>query len=323
MNHLNAFLSSAKLVFLTHPPQHRQFVHNLENQHFVIEPAQRKRMVQGTVISAVTNHWFSVLRGKSVNENERFCAFVVGAATPLYDDLLDEAGLSHEAIIRAIEDEHHPHRNQIVLFHHLMQQAFDHIYLARDYRRYFELVVRSQKESQRQELPQPLDSNELTRLTAEKGGYATLLFRHILENPLREGEEDAIFALGQLLQYINDIFGLWFDLQKNRQTLITHSSNVSEMRETFYRLFEEMTSLSLSMDYPKRNTLDFLKLVSLVASRALVSLDHYDQLSAGSSTFNTKGFSRQQLVCDMEKLSSLTANMRHSIKLYNSFVKGK
>lgn len=321
MNSFCDLFSISRLIFFTHRLQHRKFIHSLENKHFTVDSIFKKRLYQGTVISTVTNHLFSVLRGKPVNENERLCAFAVGAATPLYDDLLDETGLTHEDIMQAVGDDNHPMRHQIRLFHYLMQQAFDHVSLSADYRRFFDLVVQSQKESLRQELPQILDKSEVARLTAEKGGYATLLFRHILENPLRHGEQEAIFALGNMLQYVNDLFGLWFDSQKKRQTLVTMSNDTAEMRKTFHQLFDKAASLSLSMDYPDKNIKRYLKIVCLIASRALVCLDHYDTFITGETPFEPNKLSRQQLVCDMEKPVNLLSNLQQSGQLYRQFTR--
>ncbi len=320
MNQLTAFLSTASRVFYTNPHHHRLFLQKIGHEGFIIEANVQKRLLQGTTISAITNHWFSVLRGKEVNANERYCALIVGAATPLYDDLLDESGLTHDEIISEIRADNEGLKYKIELFHHLMQEAFNHIALKDDYRKLLKFVFQSQQESKRQESAIPLQRDELMRLTAEKGGYATLLFRHLLENPIKTGEEQAIFALGNLLQYANDLFDLWFDWQKKRQTLITANPNLNEIRADFYQLLEKAISHSLAMDYPKKNISNFLKLISLVASRGMVCLDHYAALAQDDPVLCPEKYSRRQLVCDMEKPVNILANLRKSKTLYRSYI---
>lgn len=323
MNNLVALLSLAKLIFFTNERHFRHFIRGLQQDGFIIAPDTLKRMRQGTIISAITNRWFSELRSFRPDADEQLAAIVVGAVTPVYDDLLDETGMTHDAVMQAKNDSSHPHFQQIKLFHHLMHSCFEKVHQKEMFGHYFTLVIESQKRSSMQESGQALDKETLLQLTADKGGYATLLYRQLLSNPMLTGEADAIYAMGHMLQYVNDLFGLWHDSQKQRQTLVTIDPEPERLRVTFLKHYNDVVDKFLALNYKPSKIHQFLRLMTLVASRAMVCVENYRNLKGANPTFEVSDFTRQQLVCDMEKPRNMRANIIWSQRLWNAHVHPK
>lgn len=80
------------------------------------------------------------------------------------------------------------------------------------------------------------ESLPLEKITAEKGGCSVLLFRRLLANPLSDGEREALFQFGYLIQLCDDIFDLWHDRQAGNHTLATYlaeRNDVAKLSQVF------------------------------------------------------------------------------------------
>ena len=146
-----------------------------------------------------------------------------------------------------------------------------------------------------------------------KGGTSFNFYRLCLEDlPSRE-EEELIFHLGGLMQLGNDIFDVWEDFGEGTQTMVTHSINIPELRETFKKDLDLTYKHAFRTPYPKKQILRFLKITTLAIARVFVCLDQFEALQRKSDYyFKIEDYRREQLICDMQK----PANQLKAINYY-------
>lgn len=265
----------------------------------------RKNIAFYTLQGSITNLWFSTLRGFQVNQKENVCGVYIGVVTALYDNMLDSLEYSHEELKNKLIAPADEKSTKVFLLNHYDTKLNSLISNPAEFKKYYEKIILAQQESMRQTSAIKLKEVELRKLTYDKGGYATLLFRSILSNDLKEGEEDAIYYLGALLQLINDIFDIYKDLQSGQQTLASTASDFHFLHSEFNKL-KELTVLKFSgLNYPLMNRKKALMLVFPVISRGVVCLEQLIKLQGDQTSIDLKAFTRKELVCDMEKFSAI------------------
>ncbi len=323
MNNTAAFLTLSREVFVLHPKRSEIFVRHLKQKGFELDIRTGKRIKTGTAIAAVTNLWFSTLRGDQTKESEHLSGLLLGAVTPVYDDLMDLFGYTHDEIVGGKFNGIAESSNLIQLSAYLIPETYQSIAQKEAYDHFYLLTVAGQTQSHQQQSGESLTTGQLEDVMGQKGGNATLLYRQILANPMIDGEEKAIFLLGKLMQLINDLFDTRSDYLAGNLTLATSCENPNELRYLFDSLVGEMTAAFARLSYPKKNIKNALRLMMPVIARGEVCLKQFEQLFRQYGHFRLAEFSRQELVCDMEKTLNLWANYREAAKLYRKYANFK
>ena len=195
---------------------------------FVLDDQLKKRIWTYTLQSSATNTWFSELRGYKPRKMELNAGIYLGAYTPIHDDLVDEHSLGHDAIVQ-LQQEINTGNMHYVLIWFLYKKLKENLQDVQRFNHYFQLCGQAQTASLQQLSAPLIEMTALQQITFEKGGYATLLYRNILQNISLEGEEDAIYQLGVCLQLINDLFDVYKDHQNHIQTLITTQPDLNSI----------------------------------------------------------------------------------------------
>ena len=316
MNNTSAFLALLYEVGVAGRRQASLLLNQLNKKGYQPDEPTTLRMKKGIAIAAVTNLWFSTLRAFPLSENERHCGILLGAVTPVYDDLMDDYGYTHAEIMGGIYNGNPESSKLISLASYLIPESFAHIIQKEAYEHYFQLTVSGQAQSSRQLTGEKLSEAQLEEVMGQKGGNATLLYRHLLANPMIEGEEKAIFLLGKLMQFINDLFDTRSDFLAGNLTLPTYYPTPEPLRAMFDSLVSDTMRAFLSLSYKPKHIRGMLRLIMPVVARGQVCLLQFEQLYRSQGHFRLAEFSRQQLVCDMEKASNLWANYREADKLF-------
>ena len=269
----------------------------------------QKRIFVYTAISAITNHWFSLLRGWPPTAAEERDALYLGAFSPLTDDLMDGTGQTFDELISRPGSETPIH----ILFHYVAAKLqpvrsqlplFDH---------YYRQSQHAQNASLRQLDRQPLDLDTLIRITFDKGGYTTNLHRMVLQNPPVPGEEEAWYTLGSILQLLNDLFDVYKDHQQGVQTLVTRTADMhfvsrklQELEDTFRRQF-------FALDYPPGGKAAAYRAMMAVVSRGRVALAQYRRLQGDEAHLDIGAFPRKPLIVDMERPRNVWQNILETV----------
>ena len=165
-------------------------------------------------------------------------------------------------------------------------------------------VFIAQKEAQQQVLPIKFGREELRKISFAKCSESTILFWSLLNDNFTTAEKEVVIHVGNLIQFTDDVFDLWFDLQDGTQTLATNAVSILELKNDNLKewniLKTAVKQLPIANLYKNR----FLALQWFFFSRTFVALEQLQELEIENKKFAPEKFTRQQLVCDMEKWSN-------------------
>ncbi len=270
----------------------------------------------GLAVPAILGEAFCRLRGNPMEENERWASTSQGVITGLFDDFFDGKKLPQSQILAMLKNPETIEANDSneSLFLTFGIKVLQFVKNADWLRTQFMLVHKAQVESLKQENA-ILNSEDLWLITRNKGGHSVLFYRAAFNNPMRAGEEAALYQLGSLMQLENDIFDVYKDVKSNICTLMTSETNMADLRKRFMLEAEKMLDLCHHLDYPKNQIIDFLDIIMPVVNRGFVALDQYEklQLSTGG-IFEPSKYSRKQLICDMETPKHILKTIGYQIK---------
>lgn len=313
VNNLYPFAKIAYIVFWQNKWNTFKFLQKLVTlcgEAEVHKHAQRIHFY--TTQSALTNLWFSTLRGYKPTRQEVNRALYLGAFTPLADDFMDEHGLTFEALLEPNHTDIPPSPLFQLLTNHMHQLS----QTLQPFRQYFQLAHQAQNESLEQLNKQRLSQKELIEITRNKGGYYTTLYRCVLQNNMSIAEAKMIFSLGAVLQLINDLFDAWKDNQTKVQTLVNYLQDAFQIEKIFDAWVEEFMFHFSELETEKSRKRQTLQLMMPIISRGRVALHQFKNLQNQYGHFNINDYSRKQLIVDMEK----PINLRLSFIFYKDLV---
>ncbi len=308
-------------IFIRQKSRNRKIFNQLLLNNFTIDAALSSRIRLYTLQSTITNLMFSVLRGYRPSKDETACGLLLGAVTPVYDDLMDNYHLSHNDLHKELYVNNPELYNLVDLCQWLDVQIRERITLREEYDYYFKKTIAAQEDSLIQIQCKPISVNDLHAITNNKGGYATLLYRCVLHHKMIPGEEAAIFAFGSFYQYLNDLFDAWKDTQAGSITLITQCGDPTKLRAEYAQKLRTVISAFAALNYPKPNKDLMLRLILTMVSQGFVCIGQFEDLYKKYGHFNTKAFTRKELVCDMDTMKNLYQSYRISCKWYKDVVR--
>lgn len=273
---------------------------------FELSEAHKKRIAFYTAQSAITNHWFSLLRGKKPNATEVQNALYLGAFTPIADDLMDGQNITFETLLA----QKNTTSADAVLFSYLYKKLALLLTQNALFQEYFQKAHLAQNESLKQLQKEPLSFKELRDISFNKGGFYTTLYRMVLQNNPVVGEEDAIYTLGAIMQLLNDLFDVHKDYHNGVQTLATNWRDISLLRKELLALEQKFITQYLALDYPEKAKRKSLASVLAIVTRGHVALDFYQNLQGNAAQLEIASYTRKQLIVDMEKAGNILRNVR-------------
>jgi hypothetical protein len=261
----------------------------------------------GLAVPAIVGESYAILRNYPLTERERAALTYLGAITGLFDDFFDKDYLHDEKIRLLMET---PgaltgENSSQKLFLHFYKKAIDNVEHKDLLLHYFKKVFEAQIKSKKQAGP-GLSEKEIFDITIEKGGVSVLFYRAALSNNLIDNEEKALYQTGGFMQLGNDIYDIYKDRNHGIYTLPTTTKDIAELRTTFLNQLKYSQELMLKLGYEKKHTRYFLRLMSLyLCSRCYVFFDQLEKKQKETgNVFKPAEYSRQVLVCDMEKTSN-------------------
>lgn len=271
-----------------------------------------KRIAFYTAQSAITNHWFCTLRGQKPTQAEQRKALLVGAITPLLDDAVDDLHLTSAKLFQALNDGNQVQfALQAKMYHELISDQ------NRTFTEAFKTALKAQDASLKQLQEPELTDQELIAITSAKGGSWTFLYRTVLGHPILEGEKEAIYELGYLMQLTNDAFDVYKDLQNGQQTLFTNAVEVEPLKAIYLDQLDKIKATFQALNYDQKNIQDVLLAISAIGARGLICIN---QLLAcqhfTKGAFRPHEYSRKQLICDMEKPANIWKSIQYSKSMF-------
>ncbi|MBU2652162.1 MAG: hypothetical protein KKA81_14635 [Bacteroidetes bacterium] len=257
----------------------------------------------GFGVPAIVGEAICTLRGRPMTERERLCSTFQGALTGLYDDFFDKTGLSDEQILDMMNhpDSWIPKTALEKLFIEFLKNVYQNLDLPEYFNHYFHKVFLAQQKSLLQTDP-GISYDDILEITYDKGGYSLLFYRSAFTIPATVPEENALFRLGSLMQLGNDIFDVWKDSPQGIRTPVTASGKISRLRKIFINKLQDAMNACDEAGFKAENLFLFRRKFILAISRCFVCMDQLERLEQGTGgVFNPKEYSREQLVCDMER----------------------
>ena len=269
----------------------------------------------GFGVPAIVGEGFCTLRGKSMNQGERMASTCQGVITGLYDDFFDKTKMDTGRIKDMM---HRPFdfnpasslENLFIQFLRLTHQhAPDTGALNKAFDRVFDIQLRSKKQTST-----GMDHAALLRLTMDKGACSLLFYRTVFIHQLINGEREAIYEVGGLMQFANDLFDVYEDSREGINTLVTRANHIRDLRAVYQNQLDKAFSAIKSIPYPGHSKKLYMRKLSLGISRCMVCLDQLEDLEKrNGDVFSAADFSRKELICDMEKPGNLLRSLYHHL----------
>lgn len=271
----------------------------------------------GLAVPAILGDSICALRGFNMTRTERLALTYQGAMTGLFDDFFDKFDMSEEQVKAFMEKpdelkgDNSAEKLFLIFYKNALLNAHDPILVSK----YLRQVYQAQIESKKQSTP-GLSEKEILDITLKKGGVSVLFYRASMSHSFTEGEEYALHNMGGLMQFGNDIFDIYKDRNSNIQTIPTTAKKIDLVRQLFTEQMSKSFTLTKQLSYKSKNKKNYLHLVAMsLCSRCFVCLDQLKMNeSATNSVFMPEKYSREQLVCDMDK-------RKNKIKTINYFLK--
>ncbi len=275
----------------------------------------------GLAVPAILGEELCALRGEKMSVKERLALTYQGAMTGLGDDFFDKQGTSPETVKAFIEnpEKFTGHTASEQLFLSFYRKSLEYAQDPALVRQYLRKVFAAQVQSKKQASP-GLSREEIIKITLDKGGVSVLFYRAAMSHPFRQNEEEALYKIGGLMQFGNDVFGVYNDYNENISTLLTTTKKIDEVRTLFRAVMDSSFQSVYGAGYPPRNVKRFLRLISMsLCSRCFVCFDQLEEKEALSYNIFTPGqYTREDLVCDMDKAGnkwrSVLYHINHQLK---------
>lgn len=274
------------------------------------------RLTQYVQVHSLLDFSLCGLSGRKISKYELEACVYFCACLPLYDDFFDKTDLSEKEIreLMTAPEDFKSENSVQELFIFLLKIVYRNLPDSDLFSRYFEQLYFGQKESKRLLNPE-LSRADVKLIAFQKGGFSALLFRSILNHPLIHNEEKAIYQLGAVGQFLDDLFDLWDDLEEGINTIVTKFDN--DFSPIFSQYIEEVEKLKSNiqeLNYEKKNKNKFIRELMLMVNGGTICGKHYLRLqSQNNGVFDIQKIGRKAMICDMEKVSSKFKMIKQSI----------
>ncbi len=277
------------------------------NNDGILTSTDRKRMRYfGLFIPVVLGYGFALLRKNQMTSRERLTMIRFSAATPLFDDFFDMPEMSVDNLEKIFQqkESYHPQNSKEQLFYNQLLAIKPDLANAEKFVDLCYAIFLSQKSGLEQVTNPSLSFEEIKEISFAKSSQSALLFWSLLKSNFTVAEQELVIQCGRLIQFTDDVYDVWFDLQDGTRTVATNCTSVSELEALFFKEWNLLVKKCDALNLPSTNRTRFLTLQWFFYSRALVAFAQLKKLQPEGHLFQPENFSRQQLVCDMEKWSN-------------------
>ena len=281
-----------------------------------IQKASRFQAVQQIFI----NDAFAQLAERDTNEFERTSNKLYFILTGLYDDIIDQKMLSSEALDDLFNN---PLNNSSTLFE--VKTLVDvHLQLLKrtkypdQYKSTLAKIHQAQKDSIEQFKSQ-IEQSKLLDITLRKGGYSLLMCRHYIDLPQSDEMDQCWLQLGGIIQFTNDLYDIYKDVQEGIYTYPNTSSNFNDLKDCFELLTNAWKKIIYTLPFSKSQKEKLLIQLSIIPAFGNIALDNLSKLQDIQG--NLPKFSevdRKDLIIDMEKTKNRFKLIQYAYKIAKS-----
>lgn len=267
-------------------------------------------------VPGVLGETLCILRGKSLDKEERFCLSYLGGISGLLDDLFDDPEKEAVHLKKFISEPENldPTNSHEALLQQFYLQGLSYTENPLLLKEQAQEVFNSQQKSLQQQ-KKDVTVEQIKEITYSKGGSAFVFYRLCLNKTMEEAERKFLYQLGSVMQLGNDIFDVWKDFNSETETAATKTNDIQKLRNFFMEELVKTYRLAGKTSYPPGKINQFIAITDLALARVFVCLYQFEKLQKKSGgVFSIVDYSRKELICDMQK----PANQLRAIKYYLS-----
>jgi hypothetical protein len=264
---------------------------------------------------------YAMLAGRNMSHKERKLMTLLGAAVPIFDDYFDHENLSEERLQQIIS---HP-ESAIPLgtrekaFISLLQEIKNRVVQFEFFNKVYIQVFEAQIAAKQQESGN-MTYEDLHQICFDKGGYSALLFRTIMANPAKTGENEAIYHFGGMVQWVDDMFDVYEDSIANIQTFATPGVDIRKAKQHFLDDLSEMIRLFKAVGFQENRLKLFLNYLIIFFSFNMVCFEQLEKLQGKNDALLPRQFMRKELICDMEKWENVLKWFRYCNIMRSAYI---
>lgn len=282
------------------------YVNELEKKYdgkFSPEQKFKIEKYYGIFIPTILCSSYKKLVGLNLSPSERKRASLFGILTPVGDDLFDVDKLSIEKITALTFD---PKNYHATLFSEKVTKEIQEYLLESvpdktTYLNASKAVLDIQVETKKQLNPN-IQKVDLERITFTKGAVSVIIYHQCLDKIADKKMQDALYTIGSLYQWGNDLFDVYKDSRDGIYTLANTCSNFKKLRTEFLERLKEQNKKIMLLPYDYAKKARFCIIMNSINARNLVAIDEWISLekkSGGTIDFIKK--TRKELIIDMER----------------------
>ena len=290
------------------------------------DPTRRKIAVSYGIYNPMMCDAFTALHGRRTNagEKERFIHYFI--CSSLFDDFTDITTLPEtELLALSFSPETFTPRSfdeSVFRDSHLLLKDFVREKVTYDSltQKLFQAQWDSKKQARGAARPADalggthsgaaLSDDALREITFRKGGLSVLLCSFYLDTTPSAAERDCWYRIGTIIQLTNDLFDIYKDLGDQMDTLPLRMRDAAVFRLFFEDQVKGMFAAVAALGVPEGRKAPFRLFMAGICAFGMIALDQLGEL-----TPPFHGYTRAQLVIDMEKRQNLAAWLRYTYRL--------
>lgn len=250
-----------------------------------ITPRMHKKMQWYMVETLWMSQQFAKLYRLKLDQNSIQCAAFVGALGAISDILIDDLPSQNlKALSIFILS---PLAKEATLPLEKLYQAYFEKFDAclhesnrANIFKYFQYTLEAQLRS-KQQFEQRLPYSVLIKILKDKCGYTTLLCRAVVSPTISQPEEKAIYELGALVQFINDINDLHKDSKQGIRNFANNFDTLTEIKQALMQQTNLAFHQVKQLPYSKKTKRYFLFMFYSFVVIGIAQLRHYEYICNG------------------------------------------
>jgi hypothetical protein len=239
------------------------------------------------------------------DECERLLHYFV--CSSVFDNFFDREELSDDDIEKITFDSKNytatNFNERISLNSHLLILNY-----VRDREKYLS-VLRKEYDVQvasRKQFDVTITNQEIEHITLEKGGNAVLLCSFYLNTQASIHEENCWYKLGNIIQYVNDLFDIYRDLQSGLQTIPNRMQDARTFKIYYQNLIDSLKKEMAAIDVPNKQKLHFTISLMGICALGLIAIEQLIKIQGDNEKLPPlHTLTRKELIIDMEKKTNL------------------
>lgn len=286
-----------------------QYLHNLEhkfNGKFDERTFKKIIFYYSLKVPAICDA-FLYLHHKKTNrqECERLMHYFI--CSSVFDNFFDREELSDKEIyditFNSINWTPKNFIERISLHSHLLLISFV------ENKEYYFSVLKKEYEVQvlsRKQFSSNITNEEIEKITLEKGGNAVLLTSFYLDTVASKHEQEVWYKLGNVIQFVNDLFDIYRDLQNGLQTIPNRLTSIHQFKNYYLQLVNQVTNAIEKIEVKKSRKI-VLKISAMgICALGIIAIEQLEKLQGKKDSLpNFKTLQRKDLIVDMEKMKNL------------------